>query len=441
MRDSRFRAALLSAAILSPALGAAPAFAQAPGGGSFPGSILLPGTNTSFKTGGYAKLDFTYDFSATQNVIGGIVVSAIPLDANVPGGAAANPATIAGHSIHGVSQLTASESRFNFESRTPTAYGEMKTFIEGDFTNPSGLTNGKTFKVNSDSSGFRLRHAYGTLGPLLAGQTYSLFRDAASEGETLDFGGPIVAGASRQPQIRYTFDAGDGLTIAGSLENPETQAVTQAVAGGAPVTTTSFGSGQGQKIPDFAAAARWVQPWGHVAFRALLRDLYDHSGTNAAGNNISQSEFGWGLGLSGTLKTWGKDVLLFQANGGDGIGRYSNDNGLVADVVVDLNNNAMRNLKIYDGEIGYQHWWTDQLRSNVNGSYMHIGYPTSGPAALPAATLAVQNTELVATYANLIWSPVPQVDLGVEYTWQERKVASGQHGFLNRVQMSSKFKF
>jgi len=430
MRVILFRAALLSSAILMPALAAMPAAAQsqAPGGGSFPGSILLPGTNTSFKIGGYVKADLTYDFSAQQNVIGGILVSALPLDANVAGTVAG-----AGHSIHGVTQLTASESRFNIQTRTPTGYGEFKTFIEGDFTNPSGLTNGEGFKVNSNSSGFRLRQAYGTLGPFLAGQTLSLFRDGDAESETLDFAGPIVAGASRQPQFRYTYDAGNGLTLAGSAENPQTQVINQLGA-----STSSFSTGQGDKIPDFVAAIRWTQPWGHVAFHGLARDIYDHNGSDAAGAAISQSQFGWGLALTGDWQPWGKDDLVFQIAGGDGIGRYTNVNGLVQDAVANLTTNNLQNLQIWLGELGYQHWWTDQLRSNVSGSFMHIGYPSG---VLPATVLAVQNQSLVATYVNLIWSPIPQADLGVEYTWQERRVEDGQHGILNRVQFSSKFKF
>jgi len=38
----------------------------APGAGSFPNSFLVPGTQTSFKIGGYVKLDYTYDFGAQQ---------------------------------------------------------------------------------------------------------------------------------------------------------------------------------------------------------------------------------------------------------------------------------------------------------------------------------------------------------------------------------------
>ena len=122
-------------------------------------------SQTSFKVGGYVKFDYTYDFSAQQGIVGGAGPFAVSFDS---GGyhtffnGSEHFVGIdadAGHHIHGNSQMTASESRFNIETRTPTAYGELKTFIEGDFTNPNGLTNSSSFKVNSNSSGFRLRQA------------------------------------------------------------------------------------------------------------------------------------------------------------------------------------------------------------------------------------------------------------------------------------------
>ena len=407
-----------------PALAAMPASAQqAPGGGSYPGSILIPGTNTSFSVGGYVKADLSYDFSAQTSLIGGLSVASVPLDANVPGTVAG-----AGHGIHGNTQLTASESRFNIQTRTPTGYGEFKTFIEGDFTNPSGLTNGEGFKVNSNSSGFRLRHAYGTLGPFLAGQTFSLFFDGNATPETLDFGGEITSGPLRQPQFRYTYDAGNGIQIAGSAENPQTQVINQTGA-----STSSFSTGQGDKIPDFVGALTWNQPWGHVQFRGVVRDIYDHNGAA-----VSTSEVGWGLGASVNYTTWGKDSLIVGANGGDGIGRYSNDSGLVQDAEINLTTNNLQTLEIWDAAVGYQHWWTDQLRSNIAGSYLHIDYPSG---VLPAGALATQNQSFIVTHVNLIWSPIPQIDTGIEYSWQERRVEDGQHGFVNRLQLSTKFKF
>ena len=434
------RGATAAAALLA---GAGSAHAQgAPGAGGFPGSILIPGTNTSFKMGGYIKGDYIYDMSAQQNIIPGLHADTITFDNNA-GSPGTKPGV--GHSIHGTSQFTAAESRFNIETRTPTDYGEFKTFIEGDFENPSGLTNSATFQINSNSAGFRLRYAYGTLGPWLIGQYNSTFRDIRAEAETLDFNGPLAAGPARQPIFRFTYDAGDGLTIAVAAENPQafwTDANNAAIPGGA--TSTAFGTGQGDKIPDFATAATFNFPQGHVALRGIFRDIYDHNGGPGAGlsnpgTNVSVSKFGWGLGLSGDLHTWGKDDIIAQVNGGDGVGRYmDNFSALSPDAVVNSVTHTMKTISAWGVLLGYQHWWTESLRTNLVGAYVKEEHPSG---IFTPAALAEQGNEWWTTYANLIWSPVPQIDTGIEYSHATRRIVNGQEGNINRIQVSTKLKF
>src|SRR5580658_445469 len=255
----------------------------APGAGAFPGSLLIPGTNTSLKIGGYAKVDYMYDMGATQNFNANgagtsALVNIIPLDDNIHGSV-----TNGAHSIHGDSQLSAAESRFNIETRTPTGFGELNTFIEGDFEGASGVTAGNTFQDNSNRSAFSLRHAYGTLGPLLAGQYFSLFEDTAAFVETLDFGGAIgVSGPLRQAQFRYVYSVGNGFTIAGSIENPQTMIITTAEnnVNNEFGTSVTQGLAQGDKIPDFVGALIFGQGPGHIALRGVVRDLYDHGPAN-----------------------------------------------------------------------------------------------------------------------------------------------------------------
>jgi hypothetical protein len=428
------------------------------GSGSFPGSFLVPGTNTSLKIGGYAKVDYQYDMGTAQNFNANgqgsaTLISAIPLDDNIPG-SAVNPQ----HSIHGDSRITAAESRINVETRTPTGYGELKVFIEADFEGTSGVTPGNTFEFNSDRTAFALRHAYGTLGPLLAGQYFSLFEDIAAAPETLDFDGAIgVAGPLRQPQIRYVYNAGNGLTFAASVENPQTSIISTTVNNvNNEFGTSTFGLLQGEKVPDLVGAIIWAQGPAHLAFRGVLRDLYDHGTGNTttpvAGltTPMNASTVGWGLGLSGDLHVLGPDDIIFQINGGDGIGRYVTDSAnSPGDSVISADGHTLKAVPQWGGILAYQHWWTDKLRSNVEGSVIKTSYPTelftttvagANPAA-PLGALGSLNSRLISSHANLIWSPVPPVDLGVEYIWEERRTVAGQIGHIDRLQASAKFKF
>jgi hypothetical protein len=426
----------------------------APGAGSFPGSFLVPGTQTSFKVGGYIKFDYTYDFSAQQIINGGAAPFSAPLGFHAPlttafGGTVPLPAS-SEHKIHGTSQMTASESRFNIETRTPTSYGELKTFIEGDFTNPNGLSNTGSFKVNSNSYGFRLRQAYGTFGPLLAGQTLSLFRDGAAEAETLDFGGAQATGVTRQPQVRYTFDFGNGLTWAVAAENPQTQVFTMAEAGGK--TSTTFGQvpKQGDKIPDFTTAVNYNAPWGHLKGAVVFRDLYWHSadnGTNVPENadNYKKSEFGWGVAFTGNWNVpIGKDSLAWEGAYGQGAGRYVNSDGPpTPDLFVNPDTGNVKRVPAWLVALNYTHFWTDTLRSNVAGSYwgQKNHDATTGPEGGSSCNQINLYKNAWTGHVNLIWSPVPQTNFGVEYMYMEAKTAAGQKGKLNRIQASAQFKF
>ena len=476
----------------------------APGAGSFPGSFLVPGTQTSFKVGGYIKFDYTYDFGPQQNINGGASPFGVSFDSKVVGGFACrqisgstildqNPCVVgedSGHHIHGNSQMTASESRFNIETRTPTAYGELKTFIEGDFTNPNGLSNSNSLHVNSNSYGFRLRQAYGTLGPFLAGQTLSLFRDGAAEAETLDFGGAQATGRTRTPQARYTFDFGNGLTWAAAAENPQTQiaedlsnshsclspgCTTNVNLHGTDVTRSTFGQGLGDKIPDFTTALVYNAPWGHLNVHGVFRDLYWHQNTNrlrlsglssrgriTSANqdtgNLSSSDFGWAIGIGGNWNVpIGKDSLAWEAAYGKGGGAYVNSDGPPtpdASLSCDDVGCGIKAITSWLVAANYTHFWTDTLRSNIAGSYWHqengsqpgvcrggVGPCTSGSKFDDQTDFFFQFKETFTAHANLIWSPVPQTNFGIEYIWMRGKLQDGQKGDLNRVQASAQFKF
>src|SRR5437588_1003251 len=191
-------------------------------GGSFPRSFLIPGTDTSIRVGGFVDETLDYYFvggppngnqSTTVGVTGNL--ESAPLNTHalttVPGFPTPGnlvPQSTASSRGNGVFSQSPRETRLNVETRTPTAWGESRTFIEFDF---AGVGNGSGFLGSnlttvSDSLIPRLRYAYGSLGGFLAGQANSNFSDPDANPETLDFGGPAgFAGVTRIPQIRYTY--------------------------------------------------------------------------------------------------------------------------------------------------------------------------------------------------------------------------------------------
>jgi hypothetical protein len=74
----------------------------------------------------------------------------------------------------------------------------------------------------------------------------------------------------------------------------------------------------------------------------------------------------------------------------------------------------------------------------VVGSYLRELNPSG---AFTPAALAVQGKYWWTGTVNLIWSPVPQIDTGIEYIRESRTIENGQHGDINRAQLSARFRF
>ena len=451
-------------------------------GGSFPRSFLIPGTDTSIRVGGFASeiLDYWFQngpengvqtttvgdngqvLSQPLNVKGGQRVPGYPTPGNI---VPANPAHSRGNGIFSQSPR---ESRLNVETRTPTAYGEARTFIEFDFAGTNGFSAGGTGQVAvADNLIPRLRYAYGTLGGILAGQANSNFSDPDASPETIDFGGNVgEAGVVRIPQVRYTYAGPYGSAWSASIETPETDVITPAgktasdasaqvaAPGGGIVFASNGGTGicvangvtvvnaagctlsgdpAVSKAPDITFASYWSQPWGHVDFKLVGRDL-----TINDGRYVDRSFFGYGGGISGDVKPgwfgWGKDDFTWQFTIGNGLGRYLNegdDAGLVTNYLVMPTSAAaaalvnVQTVQEFGGDTGYQHWWLNNLRSTASFGYAHqeINSQLIGPVQS-----TISNKQVMTAHFNLIWSPVAFIDTGVEYMWGQREVVANIRG-------------
>ena len=84
--------------------------------GDFPGSIDLPGTDTAFKIGGQARATLIHSLRPIGED-DRFITSSIPVDTQS-----------AGDDARAV--YTASPSRINFDVRTPTPFGGLRTFVE-----------------------------------------------------------------------------------------------------------------------------------------------------------------------------------------------------------------------------------------------------------------------------------------------------------------------
>jgi hypothetical protein len=222
--------------------------------------------------------------------------------------------------------------------------------------------------------------------------------------------------------------------------------------------------------PDLTAAYYIPQPWGHLDFSAVLRPGIDVDD----GKYFARDYIGYGGHIGIDFKPgwfgWAKDDFILQFEGGDTIGSYVNQSGnfdlatnygLPATAATNIPaTNAIggtyggfngpstaasaaaiifKPTQEMGGELGYQHWWADNLRSNINAGFnAHYGIPIKLVGATQANAI---NKELITAHANLIWNPVSFVDIGLEYTWGQRTVLSNTTGSMNVLISKLAFRF
>jgi len=360
--------------------------------GDFPGSIRIPGSDAAVKFGGRVRtaVVLTLDPLGTDDRF---LTNSIPV----------GDVAVSGEDKR--TNISARASRLNSEFRTPIGRQEVRAFFEGDF---AGAGNA-----------FRLRHAYAQFVGFIVGQTWSTFSDPWTEIEDLDFEGISSENLTRQPQIRYVWNAGSGTRIAFAMETPE----------------VSITGGDGVNLmPDLVARVfKGFGETGHVQVAGLLRQL---RGEATPGD--VRSDLGWGLSASGVFPFHIhelEDRVIFQVNGGYGIARYINDlsSQVGMDAVFDTTSGDLESLPALGWYVAYEHSWKQwkrvedmNLRSTFLWSFVDVGNFDFQPPD------AYNKTHRFAV--NLVFSPAKRVDVGIEYLNGSRENKNGERGTANQIQ-------
>jgi len=406
-------------------------------GGDFHGSFKLPGSNTSIAIRGYAKLDILFDI----NQQAGDTFDATTL---APNGSAAERR---GEQV----RIHARESRLVFETRTPTNYGQLRTYLQSDFLG----TGGDQFFSNS--SAFRIRHVYGVLGPLLAGQTWTNFMNAEDRPETLDDQGPSGQIYIRQAQLRYTQALGK-FALSGAIENPEGDVTTNTGinSSGEIPQSPNDAVHNINRMPDMTIRGVYTDAWGDISVSGIGRRFETDNGGGDSGLPANESATAWGGGFDASgrinigsllaLDPIAHDEIGFNGFYGSGIGRYASKGGgkFDAAVIKNFGTAAVREetQPTWGGFLWYLHHWTDQLYSTFVGGIQENHWSD----AIPNPGSSALTDRIVTSHVNLIWSPIKSVNFGVEYIWGERDFhaspgTSQKAGNDNRIQFSAQYFF
>lgn len=355
--------------------------------------IDLPGTDTGFQIGGYAKLDTIFDPRPAGN-IDKFVSSTIPVE--LPG--EGRPSNF---------NLHARQTRFqlNFIKGTQaTPRGPLRFYLEADFFGADGPL------------AFRMRHAYGSKANLLAGHTWTTLADPDAYPDTIDFEMAPGTTQNRQPQIRYTIplNAERNMSIALAIEKPtvdiEFEGVTRVT-----------------RYPDVIVRFRRDWKGSHIqtggAFRSMgASDL--ETTTDTAFGIVGSATVGWTV--------VGSDLLTAGIVGGQGAAHYiSTISGLGLDAAINEVDRELDPVSAIGAYAAYKHNWTDRLRSTLSYGFNNV----EDNGFLPPT--AVESNHVASV--NLILKIFRVATLGLEYMWGDNHLLSGDDGWAQRIQLGLKY--
>lgn len=332
-----------------------------------------------------------------------------------------------------VTDFTAKQTHFWVDANTRLGRHALKAYIEFDFQAAPGTPQalGQGTQRTTNAYDLAMRRAFFQFDRWMFGQDFTNFSNPAVYPESTDYvGGVDGLIFVRQPMIRYSLPLGSGVMLHVAAENPETASST---AGSA----TMIENGE-DHAPDMTARLEYAGKFGFVDFAMLGRQLrLDNA--KAGAQRIEGSRLGWGLSTTARLflDAHQRSDIRLQATYGEGIGRYLGLN-FSPDTVLQANGRLgqVRHLGLFAaGRIALDEQW----RINLIGSFQAVSY--AGYLDRTSAGIAMYNRQAWSLAGNLFYSPVHNVDLGVEYRHGERRLVNDLSGQVDRFDFAAKYSF
>jgi hypothetical protein len=361
---------------------------------------------------GFAQLDMGYDFGQNDpNWFDVMRPTKLPAFANEFGGD--------GRFYSGVRQ-----SRFGVKNTFPTKLGDLKTIFEFELFGVG---------VDAGQTTFRLRHAWGELKHIGAGQTWSPFMDPDVFPNSLEYWGPNGMVFFRNVQLRWMPINEGNHQLYFALERPGASADPGTLAGRIQLQNV-----QGRfPAPDMSARFRWGGKRSYIQFAGIGRYIaWDDTSPTIL--NLSGHTWGWGANVSSNIGFGKSDTLRLSATYGDGIENYMNDAPVDVAPRLNLANPITpiegEPLPVFGAVAFLDHSWSERWTTSIGYSILNIENSHLQEAA------AFHRGQYGLT--NLLFHPVKNVMMGAEFQWGRRQNFTDGFVFDDyRVQMGFKYNF
>jgi hypothetical protein len=307
----------------------------------------------------------------------------------------------------------------------PTPVGELKTIFEFELFGVG---------VDAGQTTFRLRHAWGEIKHLGAGQSWSPFMDPDVFPNSLEYWGPNGMVFFRNVQLRWMPVNNGNHQLWFALERPG--------ASGDPGTLA--GRNELQNIrgrfpaPDVSARLRFGHERDYLQIAAIGRYIaWDQ--INPGAIDLSSHTLGWGVNVSVNLPGGGKkDVLKLEATYGHGIENYMNDAPVDVAPIPNLTNLHRpingEPLPVTAYLAFYDKYWGEKWSTSLGYSYLKIDNTVlQTPSSFHKGQYGL---------INLLHYPVKNVMFGGEFQWGRRdNFADGFQVDDYRIQFGFRYNF
>jgi len=340
-------------------------------------------------------------------------------------------------------------------SRIPTESGAFGSDGQSIFSvrqsrlgvKATGMLHGKPYEakfefdlygtgVDEGQTTFHIRHMYAKWGPLLVGQTNTLWMDPDIYPNVVDYWGPPGMVNTRNPQIRWTFLDRDGWMAAVALEHPADDIDT----GNLRLIDEDIAANiqSNEELPDLTAALRYGGDWGHVRLAGILRKVgYDTKETED--NEPEGHKTGWGISASTAVRL-GLATPKFGIVYGRGIATYMNDGGMDLAPSVSTQPGPGTIILIPEAEavklLGVSAYvdlqWSKEWSSSLGYSFTKVDNTNFQDGT------AFHKGEYAS--ANLLYAR-DQMLGGLEFLWGRRTDNDGDSGIDTRMQATFKWSF
>jgi Porin subfamily len=246
---------------------------------------------------------------------------------------------------------------------------------------------------------------------------------------------------------------------------------------GVPIGEAFYDLRQTSRMPDFVGALRYDAAWGSAQLSAAVHELNAQNAASvltfggtaiAAGSVIAprvNTEYGWAIqgGLKFNLPFIAAgDALYLQGSYGEGAQLYTGYSQYIGTYTASAGNTQGAPFATYftDAAVNpltgkmelstswtvvgsYLHYWAPEWRSAIIGSYGEMSFGKTSRALLGGLNFnglgnpvnspgnflfsaALRDTSQIVAGASLIWSPVKDLDIGVEGLYNRVDIKNGR---------------